>query len=200
MELFTIKKCFTCSNMVVDLDGLEKNLRQVMEEVNFSARLAGRLGAGKPKFRQLFHIALSGCPNSCSQPQIKDFGVQGQAVVELTGECSNCGQCISACPEGAITLTNTGAYIERKYCLNCALCVRSCPEGVLQIKRRGFRVLVGGKLGRHPRLATEVYALADEATVAKCLRRCVEAYLTCGRPGERFGSLVERLGSGILKE
>jgi len=43
----------------------------------------------------------------------------------------------------------------------------------MRIEETGYRVLIGGKLGRHPRLATEMLALAGANEAADALRRCV---------------------------
>jgi len=142
---------------------------------------------------QMFHMALAGCPNSCSQPQIKDFGVQGQARPIPSEGCDQCGLCIEACPEGAIAKGNEGVIIDRHKCLNCGICARACPTGAMRVDKTGYRVLIGGKLGRRPRLATEMLAMANKEEVAASLFRCVELFLTSARPGERFGSLVERV-------
>ncbi len=194
MELFTIKKCFNCPNRVVDLDKLETKLRQVMVEKDFNTRLGSRVESAKPMHHQMFHIALAGCPNSCSQPQIKDFGVQGQSVPELNGDCKQCEACIEACPEGAVSLGRRGVLINTGKCLNCGQCIRACPTGALVEGDVGCRVLAGGKLGRHPRLASELAPIASENEVADNLAQCIEFFLNEGRPGERFGSLLERTG------
>ena len=54
-----------------------------------------------------------------------------QAVV--SGDCSGCGQCLSACPVDAVRLADTGAGISDQ-CLGCGLCVAACPEKALEIK------------------------------------------------------------------
>ncbi|MBF7082866.1 4Fe-4S dicluster domain-containing protein [Desulfallas sp. Bu1-1] len=198
MDFFTIKKCFNCPNRVVDLDKLESTLRRVMADRRFNARLGARVNTSRPMHHQMFHVALAGCPNSCSQPQIKDFGVQGQARPEVGTGCDKCGACAAACPEGAITMDDAGAIINRAACLNCGQCARACPNGAMRVSQTGYRVLAGGKLGRHPRLATEILPLAGDEQVAGALERCVELFLKEGRPGERFGSVLERNLNSLL--
>jgi dissimilatory sulfite reductase (desulfoviridin) alpha/beta subunit len=194
MDLFTIKKCFNCPNRVVDLEKLESKLRQVITDKGFNSRLASRVEDEKPLHHQMFHIALAGCPNSCNQPQIKDFGVQGQMVPEVTGDCKQCEACIETCPEGAISLGRRGIVIDSGKCLNCGMCIRVCPTGSITGEKAGFRVLAGGKLGRHPRLAEELIPIAGEDHVADALARSLEFFLQEAKPGERFGSLLERTG------
>jgi len=143
----------------------------------------------------MFHIALAGCPNACSQPQIKDFGIVGQAVPAVNGACNGCGSCAGVCPEAAISIDGGKAVINRDKCMNCSLCTRHCPTEAMQISAAGIRVLAGGKLGRHPRLASELLPLAEEKETAEILGRCLDLYLEKAGTGERFGALLERLGT-----
>lgn len=199
MELYTIKKCFNCPKRLVDLDGLSSQLKKIMDEQSFNKRLAERVDVSRPMHHQMFHIALAGCPNSCSQPQIKDFGVQGQARPKVDSSCNKCGMCAATCPESAISLEGPIAFIDRLACLNCGQCIRACPTGAMQTDTSGFRILVGGKLGRHPRLASELMSLANEKEVAYSLSRCLEIFINKGHPGERFGSLIERINFNSSK-
>jgi len=59
---------------------------------------------------------------------------------------------------------------------------------------RGFRLLIGGKLGRHPRLATELPGLYDADQVLGMVKWCVRYYKLHSRSGERFAELVEKAG------
>lgn len=195
MDLFTIKKCSNCRHRLVDLEKLESKLRQVLSASDFNTRLRGKIDGSKTMHHQKFHIALAGCPNSCSQPQIKDFGVQGQAVPEINGGCSQCGACVEVCREEAIKMGRHAVVIDRNRCLNCGQCIHICPTGALREGQVGFRVLAGGKLGRHPRLATELTALASEDETAAWLDKCIELFLTAGKPGQRFGSLMDQWGN-----
>lgn len=192
VSLFTINKCKACPNRVVDLERLGNKLQQVMLERDFNTRLSTRVDQNRPLHHQMFHLALAGCPNSCSRPQIKDFGVQGQARPEVGEGCSMCGACIEACAEKAISMAEDKVTIDRDLCLNCGQCARACPTGALHVGKVGYRVLAGGKLGRHPRLASELLAMATENQVVESLGRCVELFINEGRPGERFGSVLER--------
>lgn len=167
-------------------------MQQVMDSCQFNIRTGARINKERPLHHQMFHLALAGCPNSCSRPQIKDFGVQGQAVPEVGDGCSKCGACIDACAEAAISMAEEKAAIDRSVCLNCGQCARACPTKALQLNKVGYKVLAGGKLGRHPRLATELMAMATTEEVEVLLKRCVELFINEGRPGERFGSVLNR--------
>jgi dissimilatory sulfite reductase (desulfoviridin) alpha/beta subunit len=73
-----------------------------------------------------------------------------------------------------------------------------CPTGSIEEDRRGYRVLVGGKLGRHPRLGTELPELASPQMVLEVVHRCIEHHLRHCQ-GERFGEVIERTGLDFLR-
>ena len=192
-ELYEITRCRDCHNAIIDLDQIERICQDLLTEHSFSARQRERIGEKvKAKYHDIFKIAIAGCPNSCSQPQVKDFGLQGQAVPEVGDGCTDCGLCVAACPDNAIILEG-GPQIDRSLCLNCGKCARSCPTGTIRTGQRGYRVIWGGKLGRRPMLAKEACLLTNEEGAAQYLQQAIELLLREGKPGERFGALLERI-------
>ncbi len=102
-------------------------------------------------------VAVCACPNGCTQPQIKDIGLVAHAYpARGHAECTACGLCVEACPDGAVRLTDDGPVIDAERCVNCGACARACPTDALVNERSGYAVTVGGRLGRHPRLAEEL--------------------------------------------
>ena len=59
---------------------------------------------------------------------------------------------------------------------------------------RGWRVLLGGKLGRHPQLGKELEGIHSTAEVLALVERCLDLYFTHNRAGERLGTILERTG------
>ena len=148
----------------------------------------------KSQKRYRFRVALSSCPNACTRVHIADFGLIGQVVPQLVGDCVACGVCEEVCEEGAVTLQDKWPLFDAERCLNCGLCIRACPKKVLAPEAKGYKVLVGGKLGRHPQLAREVVALASEEEVLRLLERTLSFYREHCRQGERLGAIINRLG------
>ncbi len=143
-----------------------------------------------------FKVSIAGCPNACSEPQIKDFAVVAAARPERgSEECARCGECESACPDGSISLADDGPEIDRSRCVECARCVMACEFGALVRGESGYKVLVGGKLGRHPRLAEELPGIHDANEVISLLEKCLGVIVENGKPGERLRTVLERLGT-----
>ncbi len=59
-------------------------------------------------------------------------------IIEIDEKrCNGCGQCVSACAEGAIRLVNGKArLVADNYCDGLAACIGECPEGALKIVER----------------------------------------------------------------
>lgn len=145
-----------------------------------------------------FRAAVAGCPNNCSEPQIKDFAVVAKAKPGTgPGECIDCGQCLEACKEGSVRLGN-GPVFDYARCLACGRCAAVCPTEAIATVERGYQVLVGGKLGRHAQLATTLFEMADEATVLAALDACLDLYKEHAQGPERLGAVLNRTGTDII--
>jgi dissimilatory sulfite reductase (desulfoviridin) alpha/beta subunit len=66
-----------------------------------------------------------------------------------------------------------------------------CPTGTLIEGAQGFRVLLGGKLGRHPQLAREMPGIYSEQQVLDIIKDCIEFYKANSRHGERFSQILK---------
>ncbi len=151
--------------------------------------------AGGLKFHHEFKVTISDCPNACSQPQIKDIGIIGAKMPYITdNECTHCMECVSVCKENAIILDDTSIApdINSQMCVKCGACVDACPTGTIDVQNQGYRIQLGGKLGRHPRLAKELPGIFSEQEVMKIVSRCIDYYKTNSHGGERFADLCAK--------
>jgi anaerobic sulfite reductase subunit C len=150
-------------------------------------------GIQELRFHHQFRVAVAGCPNACSQPQIKDIGIIAALQPMRTDEfCTTCETCVNSCRENAITLDPQipGPVIDTQRCVACGSCVPVCPTGTLAAEIQCYRIQLGGKLGRHPRLARELPGIFDSATILEIVGACIDLYKSASKQGERFGEIL----------
>ena len=188
-----------CPRARVEAVGLADRLQQVLNNSGLAEHLQSRI-RGLILTHHKFRIALSGCPNACSQPQIVDFGVIGRVRPEQgPGACTQCQACVRICSEEAIEIVAGEPRIDRARCINCGDCVEVCPVEALAFGARGYSVLLGGRLGRHPRLAETAREFVSADAVVGALQACLELYFREAEGAEKFSALVERKGTDFLR-
>lgn len=189
-----------CPLSMIEDRPLAVSLAKILGQSGLDRHIAGQID-GPVLFHHKLRVALAGCPNSCSQPQIVDFGIIAQSRPENgEGRCTNCGLCVKACEENAINLTPDGPVFDSARCLNCGHCIQYCQPKAIREAETAFRVLMGGKLGRHPRLADVLLEMADEKQLLALLKAAVSAFIKHGQDGERFAAMVERVGTSRVKQ
>ncbi|WP_456433837.1 4Fe-4S dicluster domain-containing protein [Thermosulfuriphilus sp.] len=195
-EGFSVEACFGtsgCPNAVTSSGKLLKKIEALLKEADLTRFLEEKVG-GPLKHHHQFRIGLAECPNACSQVHIRDFALIGQTIPEVTGEsCLACGECLEVCEEEAISLAE-GPVIATERCLACGACAKICPSGTIKSGPKGYRILIGGKLGRHPQLAREIIPLADETQVLETLDTVLRLYKKLNRKGERLGTIIQKVG------
>jgi dissimilatory sulfite reductase (desulfoviridin) alpha/beta subunit len=188
-----------CANRAAPDDALAGDLDAVFRARDFGVGLRAIVG-GKLRRRHEFTVAIADCPNACSRPQIADLGLIGVAEPRQTREvCHQCMGCLHACREGAIAHPGLLPLLDPARCVRCGACTRVCLSGTLQVGLRGWRIQVGGRLGRHPRLGVELPGVFARAGVLAAAACCLDAHLRQARAGERFGELLERVGDDTLR-
>jgi dissimilatory sulfite reductase (desulfoviridin) alpha/beta subunit len=200
---FQVETCFGpsgCSNRAVNSDALPQRLEEKIAKRDLKAFLKKRVN-GPLKMHHEFRVSISDCPNGCSRPQIFDVGLIGACRPEVSDEiCNECGACQEVCRENAIVLKDSIPIVDYSRCLSCGQCLEACPTGTLREDARGYRILVGGKLGRHPRLGTELPGIHELEEVSQVIDSCLDYYQSNCHRGERFGEILERNGVEWLEE
>jgi len=146
------------------------------------------------KFHHEFRVTLADCPNACSQPQIKDIGIIGACLPRITPEgCTRCNACVEVCEEGAIVLDDEKDIPDIHFdrCLKCGQCIAVCPTGTIAADEQGFRVQLGGKLGRHPKFARELTGIFNEEEVLEIVKACINYYKKNSKSGLRFAEIFK---------
>jgi anaerobic sulfite reductase subunit C len=154
---YQLDTCFGaggCPNRAADTAGLVKRLEALLGEADLLGFLRQTVN-GPLKYHHEFRVGVAECPNACSQPQIKDIGIIAAAPVFTTAvDCSACMDCVAACPDDAVAVDPVPRpAIDPGRCLDCGRCAAACPTGTIAVGAPLYRVLLAGKLGRHPRLA-----------------------------------------------
>lgn len=192
---YQVDACFGssgCPRRAAASDDLVEKIEQLMAKADLLGFLKSRV-PGDLKFHHEFRISIADCPNACSQPQIKDVGILGAVTPVLTeAACSACGACTDTCKEAALTENNSGEVrsIDFDRCVHCGACIKVCPTGTLDVDKKGYRVLIGGKLGRHPRLAQELPGVHDAQSVVNMIGDFLAFYKTRSTYGQRFAQLL----------
>lgn len=191
---YQLDTCFGasgCPNRTNNGGTLLERIERLLKEEDLLGFLKQQV-KGDLKFHHEFRLTIADCPNACSQPQIKDIGIIGASLPMLTDEaCTLCEACTDECRENAITLQKEKSQpkIDYNLCLACGKCIEACPTGTIEAGKKGFKVQLGGKLGRHPQLAKELPGIYSENEVLDIVRNCITFYKTNSKQGERFAEV-----------
>lgn len=198
---YQVETCFGptgCPNRAVVCEGLTEAVEKTLVRRDLKSFLKKTV-TGDLKMHHEFRISLSDCPNACSRPQIADIGIIGACRPSVTAEaCSLCGACTAVCREEAISFSGDSPEIDSTKCVSCGKCIGVCPTGSLAEDTSGYRILVGGKLGRHPRLAEALPGIHGPDAVLRIVNLCLDHYQRHYTEGERFGDILERTGIDTL--
>ena len=192
---YQVDACFGpsgCPNRIGSDDSLVTNLESLLKKADIRGFLESK-EITDLKFHHEFRVTVADCPNACSQPQIKDIGIIAACVPDVSSApCSGCQACVEACREAAVSLDQEGErpVIDMQRCLACGQCISVCPTGTLEQSAKGYRIQLGGKLGRHPQLARELPGIYDHETICEMVQACIDLYKVRSRHGERLGSLL----------
>ena len=193
---FQVDTCFGpqgCPHQISS-SNLPDEIENLLKKENLLGFLRNAV-TGDLKFHHEFKVTLSDCPNACSQPQIKDIGIIGAKAPFVTdNECITCMECVNVCKENAITIDEdcNKPAIEFQLCVKCGACIDACPTGTIDVQKQGYRIQLGGKLGRHPRLAKELPGIFSKEEVLKIVSRCIDYYKINSQGGERFAELCAK--------
>ena len=193
---FQVERCFGangCPNRAVHHDDLVQRLESLLESKNLKAFLKEKV-KGPLKMHHEFRVSVSDCPNACSRPQIVDVGLIGARHPQPGDQaCTQCGACVEACREDAIVLGEGGEapFFDPERCLSCGQCLGVCPTGTLQAFKSGYRILVGGRLGRHPQLGRELGGILSLEETVKVVEFCIDYFVEHNQAGERFADVLK---------
>lgn len=107
-------------------------------------------------------IAISACPNGCASERMNEIGITGiREPYRDHDACTGCGTCEKYCRERAIIIRKGTVDLDKNLCMQCGICVLPCPFEVLKASEPRYRITVGGRRGRHPKLGRELITVSD---------------------------------------
>ena len=149
-----------------------------------------------------FKMSFSGCPIDCARTREMDLGFQGVVYPVWNKDlCNGCTLCAKACMEGAIVSDKEGRpKFDESKCVYCGDCIRACPTDAWKDKKKGWLVRTGGKHGRHPRESDQVANFIPDNKVNDFIAATLKWYKDNGKPKERIGSCIDRVGLDKYKK
>jgi len=182
-----------CRNAVIENDPILEKISLEAKTIEASSNHP-KVNGNKIHSHRLFSASASFCPNACSRPQIADFGIIAASIVNITDAgCTACNACIKSCREEAIRFSAPGKpEIIREKCLHCGSCSTACPSGTISASETGYRIFIGGMMGRHPALAGELPYVYDRDTVIELFKVCFGIYNDLFYSGLRFRNMILR--------
>lgn len=151
-----------------------------------------------PQDRKMIAVLHCAGATSCRHIQSIYNGPRSCAAIALNGPgsiscrfgCLGCGDCVQACPFGAITLNPASHLpeVNEKLCVGCGKCAEICPRHLFQIQPDGpwrRRVWVACS-------NDDPGALARKACTAACIG-CGKCHKTCP-----FGAITMTANRAII--
>ncbi|WOF16737.1 4Fe-4S dicluster domain-containing protein [Methanoplanus sp. FWC-SCC4] len=134
---------------------------------------------------------VSGCPNNCGKAQFNDIGFIAYSVPEVAGDsCNECGKCVSACKEDAVSLEDSVVSVNYERCISCGDCITACKKENIISKESGVRVYLGGRAGRRLIFGKEYKRPLKEENCIKVAGLVIDYVKENGREGVRLGQLI----------
>ena len=143
-----------------------------------------------------FKIGVTGCPNACLKPVENDLGIMGVVEKDFREDkCNLCRLCVEVCPVGAIEIKDDILHYDRSKCIGCGDCIFVCPQEAWEKRRSGYRVYVGGKMGKFPHLGHKGFDFIEsEGKMLQIVEKTLDFYKAKGKKGERFAETIDRIG------
>jgi dissimilatory sulfite reductase (desulfoviridin) alpha/beta subunit len=150
-----------------------------------------------------FKIGITGCRNNCLKAEENDMGIKGGLFPEWKETaCTFCGVCEAVCPPGVVKVDQDQKTLsfEESGCVACGKCVKSCPSGAWE-GRGGYLLSFGGMFGNEIQEGLSLLPLVfEKEQLFKAADAAIRFFETHGKPGERMGKTIKRVGQGPLKK
>ena len=142
-----------------------------------------------------FKMAFTGCVIDCMRTREMDLGFQGMVKPGLVEDlCTSCELCVHSCHSEALEMVDELPRRIWDRCVSCGDCINVCPSSALVAENVGHAVYVGGKHGRNPHVAYPVAEFVPDEKVFDVIDGTLAWYGSYGKPRERIGFTIDRVG------
>lgn len=83
-------------------------------------------------------VFFKGCPLRCKWCHNPETHLLSSEIMYNRENCTLCGRCVAACPEGAITIENNNVVTDTKKCTSCQKCTEDCFYNAREISGKSF--------------------------------------------------------------
>ena len=148
-----------------------------------------------------FKFGVTGCQNNCLKAEENDVGIKGgMQVAWVEDKCIQCGVCVKACRNEAITLEDGKISIDTGKCNYCGRCVKSCPVDAYDAQP-GYIVSFGGTFGNHiSKGETIIPFIESHEKLLKVCDAALKFFEQNGKAGERLKFTIDRTGKEAFEK
>ncbi|MEW6142712.1 MAG: 4Fe-4S binding protein [Chloroflexota bacterium] len=197
IELFTVNACRAePADRNFEPWVLKPEVERKLRELDVTKIITDKLSLKRPiNNHHKLIVALAGCANGCITPEARAFGISGVMKPKITDrKCTECYLCVDRCKQNAIILRKGRPEIDFNACDYCGQCIKVCPTQVYEPEQIGFRVFVGGRLGRFHQPGFVLFRITDKETMMRALEAVVTLYRDEAVGEESIADLIKRLG------
>lgn len=140
-------------------------------------------------------IAISACPNGCSSERLNEIGITGVRVPYRDHDaCTGCGTCEKYCRERAIIIKRGRVDLDKGRCMECGICVLPCPFEVLKASEPRYKITIGGRRGRHPKIGRELITVSDPQILLEIVGKIIKWVYELASSDELLPEQLDELG------
>jgi len=85
-------------------------------------------------------VFFKGCPLRCPWCHNPEGISTGREIMIRKERCILCGDCVSVCPEGALSIEGDTLIVDRKKCNYCGECEEACPSNAIEIVGKEYEL------------------------------------------------------------